>query len=400
MRTAFLMAQNLRAARSLTKDGGFMKRNLINVIAVAGLLAACDGQPIIDTEGDGFSVTTTNLQSVEEEFVPQSITEDSGASTSSVRTSSSSEDICEGVDIIECQPRLIRAYLLIGKSAVAITHKIVLSVARDLRNAPDNSSGVIQVTDQNITVEYKKRSLLDYDFLVLKNGVPAGRVSANPQLFNIQFDLNIVDADKADSRGGKIDVQVQFTDRKHWNSIVTVTGTECNPLKPDDPTNGRIAVTRTGEIWTAQAMFYNGIAADYSGTKSCATPATDATGLVFYNDVVADHQAAKAALYMMKRTETSTANIENFGLPGICSSYADLCQAIATALGVTTTDLNTHLGTLGNPWCVKRGSREVSFNNDCSALSSEVAATPFLPNGSWMSPYDFYRLDITIPEHL
>lgn len=386
----------------LLKDGGPMKLVLkLSVLTLAGLLVtACDGQPIIDTENDGFSVTTTNLQAVEAEFVPESISNDTGATTSSIRTASTNEDICAGVDFIQCQPRLIRAYLLIGKSAVAITHKIVLSVARDLRKAPDNSSGVIHVEDQNLTVEYKKRSLLDYDFLVIKDGFPAGRVLASPSLFNIQFDLNIVDADKPESRGGKIDVQVQFTDHKHWHSEVVITGAKCNPNKPDDPENGRIAVTRIGDLWNAQAMFYNGIAANYSGPKSCSQVPSDATGLVFYNDVVADHAAAKAALYMMKRTETSTANLENFSLPNICSSYPDLCQAMATALGATTTDLNNYLGTLGNPWCVKRGSREVTFNDNCAALSPVVAATPFTPNAGWMSPYDFYRLDISIPEHL
>ncbi len=399
------MAHIGRLARSVIKEGGPMKTqknfSSLIVLALAGLLTACDGQPIKDVElDDSFSVTATNLQSVESEFVPASITEDSGSSTQSLRTQSSNEDICAGVDFIQCQPRLIRAYLLIGRDAVAVTHKIVVSVARDLRRAPDNSSGVINVPDEGITVEYNKRSLLDYDFLVIKNGVPAGRISANPSLYNIQLDLNIVEAGKADSRGGKIDIQVQYTDRKHWHSEVVVTGAKCNVEKPDDPENARISVTRGGDLWNAQAMFYNGIAADFNSPKSCNTQPTDATGLVFYTDVVADHAAAKASLYLMKRTETSTANIENFGIPGLCTNYVDLCQAMATQLQVSTTDLNTYLGTLGNPYCVRRGSKEVSFNNDCSALSPTVAATPFIPNTSWMSPSDFYQLDIQIPDHL
>ncbi|MEQ1878134.1 MAG: hypothetical protein ABL958_15940 [Bdellovibrionia bacterium] len=375
-----------------------MKTKLLSLVVALTVISVGCAPKEQEESNDAFAVTAANLNAVQAEYVPESIT-DTGASTSSVKTQTN-DDICAGLDFIQCQPRLIRAYLLYGKAAVAITHVIVVGVAHQLRKSPNNSSGVIHVEDQDITVEYNKRSLLDYDFLVIKAGIPVGKISASPELYNVQLDLNVLDKDKPDSRGGKIDLQVKFTDKQNWQSQITITGQKCNEQKPEDPTNGRIAVTRAGELWGAQASFYNAIGMHFSGPKTCQTPATDATGMVIYHDVVADRIAAKASLYIMKRTETSTAQLENFGFPDICTNYADFCQGLATSLNTTTTQVNTYLQAFENPYCVRRGSPLVVFNSNCQDLSPVVGATPFLPNDSWLSANQFYMLDITIPTHL
>ena len=242
--------------------------------------------------------------------------------------------------------------------------------------------------------------MANFDFIISQDGQPVGRVSANPSLYTIQFDLSILEKDKADSRGGKIDIQVKFTDHTHWESQITVTNQRCNTEKPDDPENGRIAVVRKGDIWTGQSMFYNGIGAAYNTTKTCSTLASDSTGLVFYTDFVSDRSAAKAAIYIMKRTENSTAQIGNFGFNRYCANYPDLCQTLATALGTNTSAVNTHLNQLTNPFCFRRGSAEITWNSSCQNLSGPVANESFLANANWMTPFDFYRLAIKIPDHL
>lgn len=372
-----------------------MKTKIMSLALTAALFSGCAEKKETSPD-EALSITSANLKAVEAEYVPESISDTTGAGVSA----QANHDLCAGLDFVQCQPRLIRAYLLYGRGAVSFTLSVVVDVARHLSGAPDNSSGTFTDTDKNLTIEYNKRSLLDYDFLIIQGGVPVGRVSANPELYNIQFDLDVLDANKPESRGGKIDVQVKFTDRTHWQSQITITDAKCKEVKPDDPENTRLMVTRNGEIWTAQAMFYNRIGAIFGGTKTCSTPSNDDTGIVLYTDVVADRIAAKAALYIMKRNETSTVQLETFGYPGFCTHYPDLCQSLATAIGSNPSAVNTYLNTLANPYCVRRGSPSVTFNSDCSSLSPAVAGTPFLPNNNWMTASDFYQLRVTIPNHL
>lgn len=351
------------------------------------------------------AAVASKLKTVEENYLPESI-QDNGSLTSaslksnapiSNQVSAQDDDICAGLNIIECQPRLIRAYIMYGKGAVALTHQVVLSVARDLSNAPNNSSGTINAPEKNLRIEYNKRTVLDFDLLISQGSSPVGRVSANADLYKIQFDLGILEQDKPGSRGGKIDIEVKYNKSSDWTSQVTVSNLLCNSQKPDDPETARISVGRKDGIWKGRSMFYNGIAAAYNGTKSCDTPATDDIGLVTYTDFVADSSAAKAKIYVMKRSETSTSAIQNFGFNLFCTNYPDLCQSLATSLGSTTQIVDSLLGQMTNPYCVLRGSPVVTWNSECRGSSTAVADEPFLANESWMAPIDFYQLDVSIP---
>lgn len=351
---------------------------------------------------------SSQLKSMGDEFLPASIYED-GRATNSAKISSNGlstqsnhqhDDICAGVDFIECQPRLIRAYLHMGREGVYTTQRIVSDVARSLSGAPNNSSGQFNNADNGFSISYNKRTSTDFDFLMFENNVVIGRVSAQNGNYNVQFDLNVIDRNKADSNGGKVDIQVKLMDDRNWESQITFTGIKCNVNKPDDPENARIFVVRKGDIWNAQSSFYNGIAAQYTGAKSCSTAASDATGLVIYTNLVADRTAAKAAMYLLKRNEQSVAQLNNFGINNYCQNYPDLCQSLATASGQSTSAVNTFLSVLRNPYCVQRGSAQVLWNSDCANISATVAQEPLLPSASFLSPYEFYRLNITIPNQL
>ncbi len=378
------------------------------LLVPALLMMGCSPKVVATDSGAAASAMAADLKSVEDEYVPESIRDTGAAATLSAKASISSaitsqsanEDICAGLDFIKCQPKLLRAYLLYGRGAVGLTAKIVREVALGLSKAPNNSSGTFRDEVKNLTIDYTKRSSVDFDFLITQNGAPVGRVSANPALYTIQFDVGILEKDQADSRGGKVDIQVKYTDRTHWTSQVTVTNLLCNVAKPDDPETGRIKVTRNGEMWSGQSMFYNGIAGSFASVKSCSTPASDQGGLVVYSDFVSDRKAAKAALYLMKRTETSTAFIETFGLGNMCANYSDFCQSLATALSTTPTVVETSLNQLANPFCVKRGSSDVTWNSNCTDISAQVGAAPFTVNAGWMTPFDFYRSEVVIPAHL
>lgn len=380
-------------------------------ILVAALSAlGCSEAPKDDeSTNEVIAAVASKLKIVEENYLPESIQETGTASAASLksnallsnRASVEDEDICAGLNIIECQPRLIRAYIMSGKGAVALTHMVVLSVARDLSNAPNNSTGVINLPEKNLRVEYNKRTVLDFDFLLSQGSIPVGRVSANADVYTIQFDLGVLEKDKPGSRGGKIEISVDYNKSSDWTSQVTVSNLLCNPNKPDDPETARISVNRKDGVWKGRSIFYNGIAAAYSAQKSCDTLPSDDTGLVTYTDFVADSKAAKAAIYVMKRNETSTTDIQNFGFNLLCTNYPDLCQNLATALSSTPQAVDAFLGQMTNPYCVVRGSPAVTWNSDCRSQSAAVADSPFISDltGSlaWVSPLDFYQLEVSIP---
>ncbi len=376
---------------------------------MSGLFFGCDSK-LDDSANNNaaMSVVSANLKAVQNDYVPESIKDNgdknqtaaAGAPASSAISSDGSKDICAGLDFTACQPRLIRAYLLFGQAAVFLTEQMVEQVAQDLAQTPNNSSGTVQIPDKNLTIQYKKRSLLDYDFLILSGNIPVGRVSASPTLYDIQLDAGVLDQGKPGSRGGKLDIQVNFTDITHWHSQITVTDMSCNVKKPDDPTSARISVTRNADMWSGQSMFYNGIAGALATTKTCSLIPNDNTGLAIYTDFVADHIAAKAALYMMKRSEANTASIQNFGFNGLCNNYSDLCQALATSGSTTPSAIAAYLAGMSNPYCVQRGTSTVTFNSDCHSLSPNVASQAFLPNANWIAPSVFYQMSIVIPPSL
>lgn len=378
------------------------------LLAVSSI--GCSEAPQTDTSSNEvIAAVASKLKTVEENYLPESIQETGSASSASLkkdpplsnRVSAQEEDICAGLNIIECQPRLIRAYIMYGKGAVALTHQVVLSVARDLANAPNNSSGIINLPEKNLRVEYNKRTAMDFDFLVSQGSSPVGRVSAkksdDADLFTIQFDLGILENDKPGSRGGKIEISVDYKKSTDWASKVTVSNMLCDAQKPGDPETAQIAVDRKNGIWKGRSMFYSGIAGVYNEVKTCSTPASDNTGLVTYTDFVADSKAAKAAIYVLKRNETSTSSIQNFGFNLFCSNYLDLCQSLATALNTTPNAVDQFLGQMTNPYCVKRGSPDVVWNSDCRADSATVADEPFTNSSPWMAPIDFYQLEVQIP---
>lgn len=394
---------------SYPKKSKSMRFALPILVAAFSAIGCSEAPKNEDSNNEVIAAVASKLKTVEENYLPESIQETGSASAASLksnaplsnRVSAQDDDICAGLNIIECQPRLIRAYIMYGKGAVALTHQVVLSVARDLSNAPNNSTGVINVPEKNLKVEYNKRTVLDFDFLISQGSVPVGRVSANSDLYKIQFDLGVLEKDKPGSRGGKIEISVKYNKSSDWTSQVTVSNLLCNPNKPDDPETARISVSRKDGIWKGRSMFYNGIAAAYSGQKSCDTPASDDTGLVTYTDFVANSQAAKAAIYVMKRNETSTTDIQNFGFNLLCTNYPDLCLNLATALSTTPNEVAAFLGQMSNPYCVVRGSPAVTWNSDCRSQSAAVADAPFIADQTgelaWVTPIDFYQLEVTIP---
>lgn len=382
-----------------------MKKILIATAAL--LFIGCGEQPKENDTGEdaALSAAASQLKTLEEEFIPESISDDGSLQTSSAsgnlsKGSPDSDDICKDLDFIECQPRLIRAYLRYGRLSVAMTYKIVKDVALALKDTPNNSSGRVTLEDENLVIEFQKTSFKKFQFLVISGIEPVGYVSADNGSYHIQFNISALEKDDMNSKGGKIDIQVNYTDRKNWESQLAINDVLCDTFDPASPEAVSIGVQRQQGIWKGQTLLYSGIAAAPEADKSCDLAPSDENGVAIYTEFVANRSVAKAGMYLMKRTKADVSDIQNFGINSYCTNYPDNCLKMAHDLGTTQEDLTAYLNTFVNPYCMRRGSKNVTFNDDCSDVSADVANASYLPNASWMTPLDFYQMTIELPTGL
>ena len=347
-----------------------------------------------------------NLKAIDDEFVPESISDETPevlAKLSGVQGKAQDDDICGDLDLMECQPRLLRFYVRTARVMFGFSHLIVRDVARGLGQLPNGSSGTMHIEKDNVTIQYNKISFLDFELLLKQGERPVGYIKVEEGHYNLRFDIAVLEQDNPQSKGGKISVDVTFTDRQNWQTEITVTDTLCDVTDPDDPEAAYLRVGRDSGLWKGVTMFYHGATASFEDV-TCDSTSTDDTSMVIYTDFVANRRAAKAAMYFMKRNETSTANIGNFGLDGFCGHYPDLCQALGEAEGLPSEtagqQIAAHLANFSNPYCAQRGSRDITWNDDCSAVSSEVSAAPLQDGSDFMTPSQFYQHSVPIPENL
>lgn len=378
------------------------------LLTAALVLFGCGEQPKEDNSGQdaALAAAANNLKVVESDFVPESISEDGSLTASSVpgkvhsKGGPEKDDICKDLDFIECQPRLIRAYMKWGRFAVALTHKLVFDVAVALKDTPDDSNGSVNLPEEKLTVQYNKTSLKVFEFLILTNNQPAGYVKANDGEYHIQLDISLLEKNDPNSKGGKVDIAVNFTDKKNWTSKMSITEALCDTLEPDAPESIVIDVQRQDGIWKGQTLLYNGISTAAKEDQSCDLAANDDDALTVYTEFAANRQVAKAGMFLMKRTKNDVSDIANFGINNYCDNYADLCQKLADEIGSTPALVDAYLNGLQNPYCMQRGSRDVTFNSDCSSHSEDIGSASFLPNSNWITPFDFYQMTIDLPNQL
>lgn len=391
---------------------GLFNRTNCLITCLTGVLllaSGCGDQPKQDEEyakqDAALAALAGNLKSIDDEFVPESISDESPealAKPGGVLSKAQEDDICGDLDFMECQPRLLRFYVRTARLMFGFSHLIVRDVARGLGHLPDGSTGTMHIEKDNVTVQYRKTSFLNFELLLKQADRPVGFIKVEEGHYELRFDIAILEQDNPQSKGGKIAVDVTFKNRESWQTEIQISDTLCDPADADDPEAAYLRVGRDNGLWKGVTMFYNGAAASFEEEITCETPRNDQNGLVIYTDFVANRRAAKAAMYFMRRNETDTQNISEFGLNGFCGHYADLCQSLGVALGLPVDtagqQVATHLSQFGNPYCAQRGSRDITWNDDCSAVSNEVSAAPLQDGSDWMAPSEFYQMSVPIPE--
>ncbi len=373
-------------------------------------MVGCDEKPKDDgsvaKQDAALSALASNLNDVDNEFVPESLKVSNSQSKSQsklVQGKTKEDDICEDGELFDCQPKLLKFYVKTARETFRFSRKLILDIAHNMGSAPDGSSGVIKLKD-GITVEYNKKSFLKFDLLLKEKGQSIGYISVKNGEYDIRLDMDVIDKANPDSNGGLFEIAVKFTDRKHWQTNLHITNTHCDESDPSDPEALRIEVNRNDTTWVGQSTIYSPRATIDKATVSCSSPVDDSTAIVMYTDFVGNSTATKSALYMMRRNETSTAQINEYGIDGLCTKYPDLCQSLGLQLGyaanVAGTEVANYLGQFSNPFCVQHGSSDVIWNSDCSSSSAEVGSASFRANSDWITPSDFYQMSVELPDSL
>lgn len=382
-----------------------MKYAFVALLASSLYIQGC-GEKEADNEIDPAVVQMSqSLEAVERDFLPAPL-ELKGTAAEKI-SQKTEEDICGDDDLFTCQPKLLKFYVQNSKQAFAFARIATMQAAFGLGRLPDGSSGQVRVEKDNVDIIFNKRSALDFEILVKKDGQSLGYIKSNNKNYHIQYDLDKDVNKDPNSLGGKIDIAVTYTGRKSWVTDVLITDVACNPIKVKDPRTARIKVERENDKWTGSATWHSDIAGNFSSDVSCNTPGSDEHGLVTYTEFVSNNEASRGALYIMKQNESSTNNIAAYGVNQLCANYEALCQAMGESFGLPTetakVTIENLLSIATNPFCIKpstSGNAVTDWNNDCSSISQEIANKPYLATSEFIAPSTFKDLSIQLPETL
>ena len=346
------------------------------------------------------SALADDLGGVEKTFVPESL-EINDALVSQLKAKAASDDVhlCEDDELLECQAKLLRFYIQSARYGFRFSQTAIASLARDFGEVPDGSSIEINLPD-NVKVEFQKTSTLVFKLLFTQNDVGVGFIDVNDRDFDIRLNMDILAKDDPNSQGGMFQAKINYEAASKWETTLHVSDVKCNSEDPDDLKGFRIEVNKNQELWSGKAYAYAPLAVVKDSERSCDTPVTDATGMVVYTDFIGNGVATKASIYMLNRSETSTASIQSYGVDDLCTNYPAICDLIADEESTTSGAVDAYLSTFKNTHCLKAGSKDIVWDSDCSDVSGAISTLPLSTNDSWIKPIDFYQMSVEIPASL
>lgn len=366
---------------------------LFSLILFTVMTAACGGGDNSDSSSGNTTTTVVgnNLQSISNNFTPSSLDYSSNSNkpllTNNTLLHQTSVDPCEGVDLFECQPILLRLYLDMGQMFLDSAREIVSEIGTNLGSIPDGGSGT--VTDGDETIYYSKNSSTDFSILMKQSGSSAGYVDVSGSQYTIQLDLaNMPDDDgNGGEQTGKVDINVTYTDDETWSITVFIAGMACQANDPRAPERVSIQISRANGLWTGKAMLYNGrwfSGISDTSTPSCGIAESDAMSMNMYTDFVGNDTASRVSVYMMSRTKSGLTDIADFGMDSLSTNFGIFFDTSAYS----------------NPFCNSASNLTALWGNDCSSLDTTVSSASYGASSGWIVPNIFYQETITLPTSL
>lgn len=319
------------------------------------------------------AVVVANLNTVGTSYSPDSLKSSTGVKLMA--------DLCAGTDLFGCQPRLIKEYIFFSKQLLAAVRMMMEGVGKGLGHLADGAKGTVTVSDlPQTSIIYKKISDTVYD-VIMVNTTSTDTfldISVNGNVYSLKWNFErtpsaLKNADTPTQ--GSLDAVVTYTDANNWTSNIAFLGMACNVLEPRAPERIRIIMSKSNSMWSGKAMLYNGRWAYDDNVVSCNSTENDLRSMNLYTDFVGNQTAAKAKVYMMRRSVSNFNNDETYALSNFLNTY--------------NTGWSINLSAYSNPFCTT-GPTNITWNNECSGTSSDVASASFGLVSDWVQPNVFY----------
>lgn len=346
--------------------------------------------------------TVTELNSVSTNFIPDSMATSSSSSSLKSRFGGSDgplyagdDDPCTGTDLFGCQPRLVKLYVANSKYMFDATTAFLTVFSRHLGLIPDGESGVVNMSDGS-SLHFSKTSASDWSILSTNSAGTFLDFSASSGGYNMKMDFS-KNPDTTEDDIGVFEIDVDYTSATSWSVEVTIIGQECNSDDVRAPERIRILINYDGAFSTGKAMLYSPRWAVFGTEPTCSTTVTDSTALALYTDFVAHNTAAKAKVYMMKRTVSDMSSMDPYDMNNLCDTYYDnFGQANAAnceAAFLIWAGLN--MDDYPNPFCTT-GPDHADWGSNCLGTAANVAVTAYGSSSDWTLPSAFYSEVISL----
>lgn len=365
-------------------------KNFISVFIVMTLVLFVQACGLSTSTSDsGSQDMADNLETVSNSLVPDSLDYSanleaslSGGQYLLADTGDTGDPCAQSDDLYDCQPVLLQLYMSLAKDFIDVAKEIVSGSSAAIAEAPDGSSG--SSTFEDMTVEYSKTTGSDYSIFLSSGSSPLGYIDVADTEYVIQMDLTAMD----ETMEGSIDIRVSYTDEDTWSITTFVVGMACDDSDARAPERIELIVNKDSSVWQGKAMIYNGRwlygVGDSSGDPDCDVSESDELSMNIYTDFVANNLAAKASVYMLSRTVDDLSNIDDYSMDQFAENYS------------STDDTDDYT----NPFCNPAGTLDALWGDDCTTTDTDVAAMSYSSSSNWVTPYDFYQLEIDLPDSL
>ncbi len=357
---------------------GVPMRSLSLFVICLLLTLSCNTERLFDNNGVTVGDLSTNLQTAAQGFTPDSLVFEQAA----VRA-----DPCEGLNLYTCQPVLLRLYYQLAEDLLNASQQIIASVAPFVDEAIVTATPItipVQDGNESFSVSYTKSEGAFQVLAVDSQNVPFLYISSDGTTSTIRVDIASL-ADDA-TASGTFESTFDYTNANTWSLHVLMADSACNNDDPRAPERIKLVVDKANGLWTGKAQLYNPAWLKEAPTCVDWDTALAAESMNIFTEFVGDNTAAKANVYFMTREVIDFAeNNDNdaaYGLAALCQTFGGCAPEVT------------------NPFCNLSTDLTALWNDDCSAVSTNVGAADFGPFSDWSPPAQFYQDEVTLPSSL
>lgn len=303
---------------------------------------------------------------------------------------------CEGTSgFFDCQPRLLKHFLSIGKQIVSMVSKIMSRMEPILSTLEIGSTGSLTPDSaEDITkVEYNIESASKYSLLFHTSAGVFLHLLIDGLTYTMKVNIDRAPASKNEQgASGQLHAIISYTASDEFNIDIKLANRICQANDVRAPQNLAINIKKNQQAWQGKAMLYMPRWLFAGNSVSCDTPTTDNLAITLYSDFVGDDTNTTAAIYLAPRTKTDT-DFTTFSASNFCTNFNNLCSN-----GYGFGDSNP-ISNYTNNFCVT--SSTSTWGQSCTtSTNSLISEGTFSDASLWIAPSELVNQDVTIPDSL